>query len=119
LFWRVTGYVSRSFSIWLYIPLTAADEIHLAQVDPSDLLAGFVFRSRVRRYVTVGIDMDYRLILEREWQLPENAEPRGLLHEMLAFLLDALRIALTEDMPPARRELVFTMSQALKELAAA
>jgi hypothetical protein len=73
----------------------------------------------VSRYVTIGMAKDYRLIFEREWQLPENAESQRLVSEMLHFLLDALRIALAEDMPPARRELVFTMSQAVEELASA
>jgi hypothetical protein len=34
-------------------------------------------------------------------------------------LVDALMIALREDMPPARREIVYTTSQAIRELAAA
>jgi hypothetical protein len=119
LFWRVNGYVTDSFSIWLYIPLTDADENRLAHADPSDLLTGLAFRSPVPRYVTVGIAKDYRLIFEREWQLPEDLESRQLVSELLHFLIDALRIALAEDMPPARRELVFTMSEAVKELAAA
>jgi hypothetical protein len=38
---------------------------------------------------------------------------------VLGFLLDALTIALSEDMPPARRELVYTASEAIRELAAA
>jgi hypothetical protein len=119
LFWRVTGYVPDSFSIWLYIPLADADEDRLARADPSDLLTGLAFGSSVSRYVTVGMAKDYRLIFEREWQLPENAESQRLVSDLLHFLLDALRIALAEDMPPARRELVFTMSQAVEELAAA
>jgi hypothetical protein len=119
LFWRVTGYVPRSVSVWLYIPLTPADENRLAHVDPADLLGGLVFRSRESRYVTVGIARDYRLVFEREWHLPENTDPQKLLPDVLEFLLDALTIALREDMPPARRELVYTTSQAMRELAAA
>jgi hypothetical protein len=119
LFWRVTGYVPRSVSVWLYIPLTPADENRLAHVDPADLLGGLVFRSRESRYVTVGIARDYRLVFEREWHLPENTDPQKLLPDVLEFLLDALTIALREDMPPARRELVYTTSQAIRELAAA
>ena len=42
-----------------------------------------------------------------------------MLDDVLGFLLDALTIALTEDMPPARRELVYTTSEAIRELAAA
>lgn len=119
LFWRVTGYVPRAISVWLYIPLTPADENRLAHVDPADLLGGLVFRSRESRYVTVGIARDYRLVFEREWHLPENTDPQKLLPDVLEFLLDALTIALREDMPPARRELVYTASQAIRELAAA
>jgi hypothetical protein len=99
LFWRVTGYVPQSFSIWLYIPLAAA-----------------VRRSAIRhRGHSQGLPPD----LEREWQLPEDVEPQPLVRGLVTFLLDALRIMLTEDMPPARRDLVFTMSQAVEELVAA
>jgi hypothetical protein len=119
LFWRVTGYVPDSFSIWLYIPLSAADESRLAYADPSDLLTGLAFDSPISRYVTVGMAKDYRLIFEREWRLPENAESKRLVSDLLRFLIDALRITLEEDMPPARRELVFTMSRAVEELASA
>lgn len=116
LFWRISGYVPKSMSIWLYLPLTAADENRLALAEPSDLLAGLVFKSHEPRYVTVGVASDYRLVFEREWQLPDNAHPQRLLPEVLEFLIDALRIALTEDLPPARRQIVFTASQAIQEL---
>lgn len=119
LFWRVTGYVPRSMSIWLYLPLTAADEYRLAHAEPTDLLSGLVFRSPESRYVTVGIAWDYRLIFEREWRLPENSDPRTLLTDVLEFLHDALMIALSEDLPPARRQIVYTASEAIRELAAA
>jgi hypothetical protein len=70
LFWRVTGYVPRSYSIWLYIPFTADDENHLSHAEPSDLLSGLIFRSSVPRYATVGVAKDYRLVFEREWRIP-------------------------------------------------
>jgi hypothetical protein len=38
---------------------------------------------------------------------------------VLDFLLESLTIALNEDMPPARRELVYKTSEAIRELAAA
>jgi len=117
LFWRVTGYVPRSMSIWLYVPLTSADENRLAQAEPSDLLGGLIFRAPEPRYVTVGIARDYRLIFEREWRLPENSEQRTLLTDVLEFLHDALMIALSEDLPPARRLIVYTASEAIRELA--
>jgi hypothetical protein len=119
LFWRLTGYVPRSMSIWLYVPLTVADERRLAYAEPSDLLSGLVFQSRDPRYVTVGVATDYRLVFEREWHLPENADAQTLLADVLVFLRDALRIALAEDMPPARREIVYTTSEAIQELATA
>ena len=119
VFWRVTGYVPRSYSIWLYIPLTADDESRLSHAEPSDLLAGLVFGSSAPRYATVGVARDYRLIFEREWRIPQDTDSQRLLGDVLGFLLDALTIALSEDMPPARRELVYTTSEAIRELAAA
>jgi hypothetical protein len=119
MIWRVTGYVPRSYSIWLYIPFTADDENRLAHAEPSDLLGGLVFRSSAPRYATVGVAKDYRLVFEREWRVPQDTDPQRLLDDVLAFLLDALTIALSEDMPPARRELVYTTSEVIRELAAA
>jgi hypothetical protein len=119
VFWRVTGYVPRSYSIWLYIPLTADDESRLSHAEPSDLLAGLVFGSSAPRYASVGVARDYQLIFEREWRIPQDTDSQRLLGDVLGFLLDALTIALTEDMPPARRELVYTTSEAIRELAAA
>ena len=119
LFWRVTGYVPRSFSIWLYVPLTADDETRLGHAEPSDLLSGLVFQSQAPHYATVGVARDYRLVFERDWQLPQDTDAQRLLDDVLRFLLDALRIALNEDMPPARREIVFTTSEVIRELAAA
>ena len=119
VFWRVTGYVPQSFSIWLYIPLTVGDEDRLAYAEPSDLLGGLAFRSQIPRYATVGVARDYRLVFEREWQIPIGIDARRLLDDVIGFLLDALTIALNEDMPPARRELVYTTSEAIRELAAA
>lgn len=114
LFWRLTGYVTDAVSVWLYVPLTAADENRLACADPPDLLDGLVFRSPVPRYVTVGVAHDYRLIFEREWQLPEDADPQSLLREVLMFLVEAMLLSLREDLPPARRELVYATSEALR-----
>src|SRR5689334_18712359 len=119
LFWRVTGYVPRSFSVWLYVPLTADDETRLAHAEPADLLDELVFQSQAPRYVAVGVAKDYRLVFEREWQLPQDTDAQRLPGDVLGFLLDALTIALNEDMPPARREIVFTTSEVIRELAAA
>lgn len=119
LFWRMTGYVPRSLSIWLYVPLTAADENRLMHAEPADLLGGFAFHSPDPRYATVGIAKDYRLVFEREWQIPQDSSAERLMDNVLDFLLDALTIALDEDMPPARRELVYTTSEVIRELVAA
>ncbi len=42
-----------------------------------------------------------------------------LLDDVLGFLLDALTIALSEDMSPTRRELVYMTSEVIRELVAA
>jgi hypothetical protein len=42
-----------------------------------------------------------------------------MLDDVLGFLLDALTIALIEDMPPARRELVYTTPEVIRESVAA
>lgn len=118
LFWRAHGYVPRRMSIWIYLPLSAADAESLASADAPDLLTGLIFRSPVPRYGTVGIAMDYRLVFEREWQLPVGVDPSQLITEMLVFLNEALDIALQQDLPPARRELMRSASEAVKELAA-
>lgn len=117
-FWRAHGYVPRKMSIWIYVPLSAADEDRLACADAPDLLTGLVFQSPTDRYVTVGIAMDYRLAFEREWHLPVNADPDQLITEMLVFLSEALDIALQQDLPPARRELMRSACEAVRELAA-
>lgn len=62
---------------------------------------------------------DQQLVFEREWRIPQDTDSQRLLDDVLGFLLDALTIALSEDMPPARRELVYTTSEAIRELAAA
>ena len=117
LFWRAHGYVPRRMSIWIYLPLSGDDEQRLSSADPSDLLTGLIFQSPTARYVTVGIALEYRLVFEREWHLPVNADPDQLIDEMLEFLNEALDIALQQELPPARRELMRTASEAVRELA--
>lgn len=119
LFWRVTGYVPRSFSVWLYVPLTGGDEARLARTDPADLLDDVVFGGAAPRYATVGLARDYRLVFEREWQVPAGADALGLLRDVLGFLRESLAITLDEDMPPARRELLWKTSEAIRELVGA
>jgi len=118
LFWRALGYVPRRMSIWIYVPLTGGDEQRISEAEPTDLLTGVVFKSPSERYVTVGIALEYRLVFEREWHLPVNASPGQLINEMLEFLGEALDIALQQELPPARRELMRTASEAVRELAA-
>lgn len=118
LFWRATGYVPRKMSIWIYVPVTDDDEKRLSCAEPSDVLTGLIFQSPVARYVTVGLALDYRLAFEREWQLPVNADPDRLITEMLVFLDEALDIALQQTLPSARRELMQSALEAVKELAA-
>jgi hypothetical protein len=118
LFWRALGYVPRSMSIWFYLPVTQEDESHLSCADASDLLTGLIFRSQTARYVTVGIAKDYRLVFEREWHLPVDAPPDQLINDLLDFLNEALDIALEQDLPAARREIMRSASEAVKELAA-
>jgi hypothetical protein len=118
LFWRALGYVPRRMSIWIYLPLTEADEHHLSCSDPSDLLTGLVFHSPAERYATVGIALEYRLVFEREWRVPVDAGADRLIAEMLEFLSEALDIAMQQDLPPVRRELMRTVSEAVRELAA-
>ena len=119
LFWRAMGYVPRSTSIWLYVPLNAAEESALSSAGPSDLLKGTVFQSPTARYAKVGVARDYRLVFEREWRLPVDADLNRLTHEVLGFLTEALEIALGQDMPKAPWEIVHKTSQAIRELAAA
>jgi hypothetical protein len=118
LFWRALGYVPRRMSIWIYLPLTEADEHHVSCADPSDLLTGLALHSPTERYATVGIALEYRLVFEREWHLPADAGPDRLIDAMLDFLSEALDIAMQQDLPPARRELMRTASEAVRELAA-
>lgn len=118
LFWRVTGYVPKTWSVWLYVPLTSADEAHLADADGPDLLDGIIAGCGEPRWVTVGFAKDYRLLFEREWRLPQGSDANRIAGDALLFLADAMEIALEGDMPQARREIVFSTSEAIRELVA-
>jgi hypothetical protein len=52
-------------------------------------------------------------------RLVPQAEVGRVGELQVGALLDALTIALSEDMPPARRELVYTTSEVIRELVAA
>jgi hypothetical protein len=116
LFWRAAGYVS-SFSLWIYVPLIPADCTRLRECDDSALLNGLVFQSPGQRYVTVGLAENNRLMFEREWVLPGSATERQLMRDLLSFLLEALTVALEQDLPACRREIVGRASRAVHELA--
>ena len=62
--------------------------------------------------------MDYRLVFEREWRLPVDATANQLINELLNFLAEALSIALDQELPAARREIMRNASEAVRELAA-
>jgi len=116
LFWRIAGYVS-NFSLWIYVPLNAVDCNHLQACDDTALLDGLIFQSSGRRYVTVGLAESNRLMFEREWVLPELADEHQLMKDLLPFLLEALTVALEQDLPAGRREIVGRASRAMHELA--
>jgi hypothetical protein len=91
LFWRALGYVPpEGFSVWLYVPLSAEDEQHLAEAEPAELLHGLVFESSSWRPATVGLARDYRLFVEFDWNLPVGTPSDRLVREMLTFLASSL-----------------------------
>jgi hypothetical protein len=51
-------------------------------------------------------------------RLVPQAEVRRVGELQVGALLDALTIELSEDMPPARRELVYTTSEVIREFVA-
>jgi hypothetical protein len=120
LFWRALGYVPPGdFSVWLYVPLSPADEHHLMDAEPSELLHGLVFESSEWRHVTVGLAKEYRLFVEFDWNLPLKASAEDLVHEMLLFLASSLAgLAEQETATPSRRRAARKASKAVRELAA-
>lgn len=119
LFWRVIGYVPpHGLSVWVYVPLTPADEQHLKDADPADLLHGLIFESAQARHVPVGMAKDYRLFVAFDWDLPVGASADDLVHEMLVFLSSSLAgLAGQEAVAPSRRRTVRKASRAVRELA--
>ncbi|MFJ4204866.1 hypothetical protein ACIP2Y_35275 [Streptomyces sviceus] len=116
LFWRAVGYVPDRFSIWIYAPIDDDDTNHLEECEPADLLEGLVFHASRPRYVTVGIAEDNRLVFEREWLLPESHAPEDVRLDLLQFLLEALRIAKAQGLPPGRRDVVDRATRAVREM---
>jgi len=116
LFWRALGYVPERFSIWIYAPIDEHEADHLDDCDPSDLLRGPLFEARRERYITVGVAENNRLFFEREWSLPAGCDQRTLRKELLRFLLEAFVMALEQDLPPGRREVVDRASRVVREL---
>jgi hypothetical protein len=120
LFWRVLGYVPPGgFSVWLYVPLSPADEQHLACAEPSELLHGLVFESSEWRHVKVGMAKDYRLFVEFDWTLPLKASSKDLVGDMVKFLASSLAgLAEQDTVTPSRRRAARRASKAVRELAA-
>jgi hypothetical protein len=116
LFWRALGYVPERFSVWIYAPIDAREAEHLDDCDPLDLLNGPLFEAHRERYVTVGVADSNRLFFEREWLLPAGCDHNTLRRELLRFLLEAFMIALAQDLPPSRREIVDRASQIVRAL---
>jgi hypothetical protein len=116
LFWRAVGYVPDRFSIWIYAPIDDEDARHLEECGPTDLLDGLVFDSTRPRYVTVGVAEDNRLFFEREWLLPESHASRSVRLSLLQFLLEALKIAQAQGLPPSRQEVVGRATRAVREM---
>ncbi|MGW1953738.1 hypothetical protein ACWCPI_13445 [Streptomyces sp. NPDC001920] len=119
LFWRAVGYVPDRFSVWIYAPIDSDDSAHLEECDFAHLLDGLVFESQVPRYVTVGVAEDNRLVFEREWLLPAGHSSEDLRLDLLQFLLEALRIAKAQGLPPGRRDVVDRATRAVREMATA
>lgn len=119
LFWRALGYVPPSdLSVWVYVPLSAEDELHLEQAPPSELLQGLIFESSEWRHVTVGVAKEYRLFVEFDWTLPLKASPSDLIREMVGFLSTSLSgVAEQETLRPSRRRAARKASKAVRELA--
>lgn len=119
LFWRALGYVPLDeISIWIYVPLSAADEAHLDDADSSDLLNGIVFRSSAPRAARVGVAHDYRLVLEYPWQLPADLPAENLTKELIRFLASAITGSLDQALAPHRKRAARKASKAIKGLAA-
>lgn len=119
LFWRALGYVPPGgFSIWIYVPLSTADEQHLEDAEPAELLRGLIFESSEWRHVTVGMAKDYRLFVEFDWNLPVKTSAEDLVREMLLFLASSLTgLAEQETVTPSRRRAARKASKAVRELA--
>ncbi|MFQ3559495.1 hypothetical protein QZN11_22205 [Streptomyces gramineus] len=117
LFWRAVGYVPDRFSVWIYAPIDTDDANHLEECESADLLDGLVFNARMPRYVTVGIAEDNRLVFEREWLLPGGHTSEDVRLDLLQFLLEALKIAQAQGLPPSRRDVVDRATRAVREMA--
>jgi len=117
LYWRVFGYTG-DFSLWLYVPLSAADEAKLEDDEGAGILDGIVFRSPHRRYVTVGVGHLHRLIFEREWVLPASVQQDEISGPLAIFTAEALGMAIKDSLPSSRRQLVEQAKQAVRDLAA-
>lgn len=117
LFWRALGYTGDT-SLWLYIPLGPDDETALASDEGPSLLDGIVFRSPSSRFASVGVADANRLVFEREWSVPVELGQSDIIRPLAEFMIEALKIALAEDLPHSRRQIVEKAQAAVRELVA-
>ncbi len=81
LFWRVSGYGSGDWSVWLYVPVTAADERLPV------LLDGVVFGSPADRPAVIALARKNRVTYCDEWTIRANEDADDLLSR-LAVMVD-------------------------------
>jgi hypothetical protein len=117
LFWRVLGYTG-DISLWLYLPLSPAEQQRVQDDETMDALDAILARSGSGGYVTVGVADGHRLTFEREWRVPNDLAEGGIVSPLLEFVTEALQIALDEDLPLARRQHVQKAQEAVRHLAA-
>ncbi|WP_328851210.1 hypothetical protein OG994_25555 [Micromonospora globbae] len=115
LYWRVLGYTG-DISLWLYVPLSDGDERALDDDEGPGLLDGIVYHSPRQRYVTVGVADYYRLIFEREWSIPAEANHGQILQSLTEFVGEALQLAIDEGLPSSRREHFEKAQEAVRHL---
>jgi hypothetical protein len=115
LFWRAIGYTA-DVSLWLYVPLTTSDCDQIDDDEGPGIVDGIVFRSPTQRFIAVGVAVEHRLVFEREWRLPAGLQQSEILTPLLEFTSEALRMALDQDLPLSRRELMQRASEVVGHL---
>jgi hypothetical protein len=102
--------------VWLYVDLTDREIAAIEQWESPDVLAGIVFDSPTPRFVAAAVADDNRVVFEREWNLPAGMTRDGLLHPLLTFVLDCLMLALQEELPATRRQIMQRSSDGVRQL---